>query len=255
MNGRTIHLVALGLLAIVCAVAVADELARVREVRGDASVRRAQTGQYEDLRGGEVLGPGDFIATDVDSEVTLVLKGGATIRLSELSQIRMTQELLSSDAKKLQLFLRTGSVSTEAPPETLKGTGFSVKTPAATSSIRGTTFTVAHYDGFGTEVSYSSGRGHTFGPGGRTLIQAAGQVARAEPRRGIAGPVTESLRRVGLQFAPPGRSPLEVDAARVGRPLNGQPPGDPTDPNRLQALSVAGGQFFPRFRVFIDVVP
>ena len=93
MTRTTNSRLALSLLAVAaCALAFAlrvdaQEVARVRSLKGDVTVERAGSKTFAPATVGEVLRTGDVLATDVDSNAVLAMPAGAN---SVLRQNRQT---------------------------------------------------------------------------------------------------------------------------------------------------------------------
>lgn len=235
---------------------LADEaVATLVEVDGDVSLKRAGAEDYDFADGGEELRLGDFLSTDVDSEALLSFPNGAEVRVFELSQIRINEMFLSPDGSKLQVYLRTGTVETVAPPETLIRSDFSIKTPAATASIRGSVQKVGHTDGLGTRVTFSKGHGQTEDNSGRKTSQKKGQTTQSTSKGGLSGATSTSLSGSKQDLSPPGRTPGEKKSMIQGTGLGTGTPRDSTQPDGLQQTATGTAAAPARVIVNIRRVP
>jgi len=111
--------------------------------------------QWVKLEKGVSLGKGAVIQTGFKSEVVLQIKG-STVTVAPLSRITLEQ-LVSKDTKdETKLYLDTGSVKSNVKKADGKRVGFTVRSPVATASVRGTELTVSN--GFrSTDVKTHSG--------------------------------------------------------------------------------------------------
>lgn len=131
-------------------------VASVEFVQGDARSTRAldhladtQSGSAEEagqvLRKGQTLQEGDRLQLAPDAFVAVRLADGSLVRVQSQSDVLLRQMRRKGRAGSLQsvIDLREGSVEASVPPE--QGNAqrrFEVRTPAASTSVRGTRFLV-----------------------------------------------------------------------------------------------------------------
>lgn len=116
----------------------------VKNLNGDLEYRRGKDGPFLPLTKDVVLGPGDFVATGVDSRVTLDL-GFGELHITPLTQIRIDEYVLDpSKLAKTQMYLYVGAISAKVKHTPSIRSDFSVRTPTALSSIRGSAMTVIY---------------------------------------------------------------------------------------------------------------
>lgn len=113
--------------------------AQVISVTGKAEVLSG--GSWKSLSAGDNLNSGDIIQTGFKSGLSLKIKE-STVNVSPLT--RVTVENLSENAQKdnVSLFVDAGGVSSSVRKASGKKVGFTVRTPVATASVRGTDFSV-----------------------------------------------------------------------------------------------------------------
>ncbi len=113
--------------------------AQVLQVSGKAEVLNGT--EWKVLRVGDTLKNGDTIQTGFKSSLVLKVKD-STINVAALT--RMTVEQLSENPQKddVRVFVTTGSVNSSVQKSANKKLGFTVRTPVATASVRGTEFSV-----------------------------------------------------------------------------------------------------------------
>ncbi len=117
----------------------ADFSAQVVSVSGKAEVL-ADSG-WKAISAGDTLKSGDMIQTGFKSSVVIKAKE-STINVSPLT--RMTVEQLSEGTEKdnVRVFVKAGGISSDVKKADSKKIGFTVRTPVATASVRGTEFSV-----------------------------------------------------------------------------------------------------------------
>lgn len=117
----------------------ADFTAQVVSVSGKAEVLDGS--EWKALSEGDTLKSGDVVQTGFRSGAVLKIKN-STVNVDALT--RMTVEQLSENADKdtVRVFVKTGKVSSDVQQTNSKKVGFTVRTPVATASVRGTEFSV-----------------------------------------------------------------------------------------------------------------
>lgn len=117
----------------------ANFTAQVASVSGKAEVLNGT--EWRILRVGDTLKNGDTIQTGFKSSIVLKVKD-SVINVAALT--RMTVEQLAENSQKdnVRVFVKTGSVTSEVNRTENKRIGFTVRTPVATASVRGTEFSV-----------------------------------------------------------------------------------------------------------------
>lgn len=113
--------------------------AQVTQVSGKAEVLNGTS--WKTLNVGDTLKNGDTVQTGFKSSLSLKVKD-SVINVSALT--RMTVEQLSENAQKdnVRVFVKTGGISSDVQKSKNKKVGFTVRTPVATASVRGTEFSV-----------------------------------------------------------------------------------------------------------------
>ena len=113
----------------------------VVSVSGDVEVIKSD-GTTHVLKSGDSISASDQIYTNLDSSARLRFADGHQAQVHELSDV--TVALLSGDADALQtrLELAAGNMSVEVGLSSTVKSDFTIKTPTATCSVRGTTFLV-----------------------------------------------------------------------------------------------------------------
>ncbi|MBF5003184.1 FecR domain-containing protein [Diaphorobacter caeni] len=122
--------------------------AEVSFVQGQASVTTQPGEQATELKAGQKLNEGAEIKVAPDSFVTVKLADGSLIRIQAQSDVQLQQLRRKGRAGSLQsvLEMQKGSVNATVGTEPDPTRKFEVRTPRATTSVRGTTFDVSLTD-------------------------------------------------------------------------------------------------------------
>ena len=130
---------------------------KVVEVSGKVEVQRDN--KWVAVAKGDILPAGSVISTGFKSEAVLSFYE-TVIKVKALTRLTIEQLFEKDGNKASSVYLDTGSISADVKPAENKRVGFSVKTPAATASVRGTSGDV-YSDG---TVYCTSGRWVLTGP-------------------------------------------------------------------------------------------
>ena len=108
---------------------------RVVEVSGKVEVQKGD--KWVAVSKGDILSAGSVISTGFKSEAVIALDE-TVIKVKALTRLTIEQLFEKDGNKASSVYLDTGSISADVKPAENKRVGFSVKTPAATASVRGT---------------------------------------------------------------------------------------------------------------------
>lgn len=209
------------------------KLAQAGFVRGDVRVSEPGTAGTRPLTAGATLAEGARLEVGPQSFVNVRLLDGTVIRVQADTQVQLQQLRRAGRAGNAQsvLDLHKGSVESSVPPSENGARRFEIRTPMASTSVRGTRFAVALADDGRTLAAVTEGAlavqqraAHaraTAVPTGQGLSVAAngkvGTPAPLLPAPDLAAlPATlEDARFVTLALAPvPGASGYQVQLAR-----------------------------------------
>lgn len=135
-------------LAFMAAGQIFADDAMVVSLTGKVEVQR--DGAWKALSVGDKVSPGDTVSTGFKSEATFKYETEnhtSSIVLGALTRISFDELLSGADNDNVLLSMKSGSVRTTADRASDKKLNFTVKSPVATASVRGTEFTVAS-DGY-----------------------------------------------------------------------------------------------------------
>lgn len=123
--------------------------AEVSFVQGQASVATKPGAEPAELKAGQKLTEGAEIKVAPDSFVTVKLADGSLIRIQAQSNVQLQQLRRKGRAGSLQsvLEMQQGGVNATVGTEPDPSRKFEIRTPRASTSVRGTTFDVSLTDG------------------------------------------------------------------------------------------------------------
>jgi Uncharacterized protein conserved in bacteria len=131
---------ALALFALAAAVPLFALDGQVVTVNGKCEFQDA-AGVWKTLKSGDPVTSGTMISTGFKSEATVKL-GGSMLTIRPLTRMTLTQLVEREDTVDTELYLEVGNVKAEVNPLNNKKNGFTVKSPVATASVRGTVFEI-----------------------------------------------------------------------------------------------------------------
>jgi hypothetical protein len=158
--------------------------ARLTGVSGDVSVRPSG-GSFADASDGESLQAADDIATGPDGRATLTFSDGTTVTLEASTQCNIASLARQRGDVRVRVNLKIGQVEAKISKSETATPSFSVRTPNATASVRGTEFKqISYYPPRGTEVELITGRVQVSssrtsvvqGPNEHSVVQQGGRL-------------------------------------------------------------------------------
>ena len=120
------------------------------------------------LKIGSIIEKGDVIQTGFKSELILKIKN-TTVTVSPLSRITIEQLASKGNKDETRLFLDTGSLKSDVKKTEDRRVGFTVRSPVATASVRGTIFGVTN--GFGNTTTVAGYDGVTASSKNKTIAK------------------------------------------------------------------------------------
>jgi len=192
------------------------------------------SGSWKGLKAGDPITSGTMISTGFKSEATVKL-GASILTIKPLTRMTLTQLVEKEDTVDTELYLEVGNVKAEVNSLNNKKNGFTVKSPVATASVRGTVFEI------GEELVVLQGSVTFVTPIGQTRTGEAGQQLQlvgetvASPVAALqqkmetivltSTPATEIKSPVKATVAAPPPPPPVVTAEK---PVIAPPPPKPT---------------------------
>lgn len=167
--------------------------AEVSFIHGQARITPPGDGQATALQAGQPLAEGARLQVAPDSFITVRLADGTLIRVHADTDLQLLQLRRRGRAGNAQsvLDLRRGSVETSVPPSKDGTRRFEIRTPKASTSVRGTYFAVMLPDDDRTLTAVTEGRVAVESPGFGTsamvdsgygvAVAASGQLGTPQP--------------------------------------------------------------------------
>ena len=125
---------------IVCTLSYAAS-GEIIAIKGKVEVQKM--GQWKPARQGEALDSGTLISTGFKSELVLKVDG-STIIVQPLTRLRLDEIIKKGDVISSKVYLDMGSIKANVKPAETKKVEFTVRTPVATASVRGTSGEISY---------------------------------------------------------------------------------------------------------------
>jgi hypothetical protein len=129
--------------------------AEVIALEGTVEAYRDESGQWETVEKGEKYSERDAISTAEDSWAELLFHNKHTMRMKENSEMTILQlsRRLDTGGQTTEISLSVGEVLNRVRELPTQGSIYTIHTPTATSSVRGTEFVVRTYEKEGRPVT------------------------------------------------------------------------------------------------------
>jgi hypothetical protein len=155
----------------------------IRDLSGTVEVKAPGAATWNPARQGQELQRNTLVSTGFKSSVVIVL-GNSTLTVQPLTRLSLEELIQIGTTEKVNVHLRIGRIRADVKPPVGGATEFTVRSPSATASVRGTIF-----DFDGIRLSVDEGRVHVtggdrsgtyVGTGGRVLMDIeSGRTASA----------------------------------------------------------------------------
>jgi hypothetical protein len=191
----------LGLLIAGAAGLFAQE-AIIRELSGTVEVKAPGAAAWSPARAGQTISRQTMISTGFRSTAVIVA-GNSVLMVQPLTRLTLRELQEAAGNEQVNIELRTGRFRADVRPPAGGRTDFTVRSPSATASVRGTIF---DFDGINLQVA--EGRVHLTGGDGIGAYVGAGHGAKADTETGRIRGAAETARD---ELAP--SLPTGVDSA------------------------------------------
>ena len=179
-------------------------VAVLKRVVGTVEIR-APGKAWTAAKAGAALTKDTAISTGFKS-VAVVALGDSVLTIKPLTRLTLEEIARQEGSEQVKLYLLAGRVRAEVKPPSGGKTDFSVRSPTATASVRGTVFS---FDGWNLDVSEG---GVVFAsPDGRQFTVPAGSYSFLDANGAPLDPKLLAEQLAGLPL-PPG---LDADAAQT----------------------------------------
>lgn len=188
-------------------------------VNGKVEIK-STSGTWIPVKAGHKISEGTMISTGFKSEATVKL-GASILTVKPLTRMTLNQLVEREDTVDTELYLEVGNVKAEVNSLNNKRNGFTVKSPVATASVRGTIFEMGDklvvLQG---AVLYVSAIGQSrMGTAGQTMetmnetiaSPVAVMMAKMNPIKLSGLPSAENLSPILAAISPPQMRPVIRD--------------------------------------------
>lgn len=205
--------------ALVCGLSaiLSAQTAVIREISGKVEIKAAGK-DWAPAAAGQPVDNATVISTGLKS-TALIAIGNSVLTVRPLTRLTL-EELQETRAagqagnERVALSLQTGRVRADVAPPAGGKTSFTVRSPSATASVRGTTF---EFDG--TRLAVSEGRVRLAGGDGMAVFVNAGHQVVADTATGRTPTAVETVREE-LRPTVPAGVPAASTSEPVGTPSN-----------------------------------
>ena len=134
----------------------------IKSFTGKVEIQEKGSTAWKAVTQGQKIAPGTLISTGFNSNATIIL-GASEIFLKPLTRISFDELTEKGTIVKTDLNLKMGKVTADIKTTEGLKNDFTVRTPAATAAVRGTTFTIGvnNLQVNNGKVSYSNNIGQT----------------------------------------------------------------------------------------------
>jgi hypothetical protein len=192
-----------GLLFLLGAGALFSQEAVIRELNGTVEVKGPGAEAWSPAQQGQVIGRTTAISTGFKSSATLGI-GNSTLIVQPLTRLTVDELQEAGGSEQVNLSLRTGRIRADVRPPAEGKTEFTVRSPTATASVRGTVF-----DFNGIQLRVDEGRVHLSGGDRSGTFVGAGHQVQTDIDTGRTLTVAETVKEelspslpVGMDSAP-----------------------------------------------------
>lgn len=163
------------------------------------------------LKEGDSVPTGAVISTGFKAQADIKL-GGSLLTVRQLTRITLRELTETSDTVITDLYLDAGSVRSDVKPLNNKANGYKVRTPAVTSSVRGTTFDNSGRGNSACLVSIEEGCVENTLPSGETRTLRGGEDIFVTGGH-MVSPYSKGAQGVSLE------SPVSSPSSKATSPL------------------------------------
>jgi hypothetical protein len=185
----------------------------IREINGTVEVKAPGATDWSAARPGQELGRNTVVSTGFKSSALIVV-GNSTLTVQPLTRLSLEELIRAGNTEKVNVSLRAGRIRADVKPPAGGSSEFTVRSPTATASVRGTAF---EFDGI--RVRVDEGRVHVSGNGQSGTYVGAGHQAAADVETGRTVSAAETAREelapalpAGIESAPE----IKVDTSSSG---------------------------------------
>jgi hypothetical protein len=170
------------------AAALFAQEAVIREIRGTVEVKESGAAAWSPAVQGQAVGQNVMISTGFRSGAVIAI-GNSTLSVQPLTRLSLEELVRAEGSERAAINLRAGRIRAEVNPPAGTKIDFTVRSPTATASVRGTSF---EFDGAVLKVD--EGRVRLAGGDGAGTYVAAGHEAKTDIETGRTAGAAEQAR-------------------------------------------------------------
>jgi len=157
---------------------------------GDVEISKDAGKTWKALTKGVSIEKGDLVSTSFDSTATIQFAHG-NFNIAPMTQIRVDEFLNKDNLERAQLYMNVGRISARIDKPANIRADFSVTTPTASASVRGSGMTIATDEKYGTTIYATDGITYytigntgeqTLSTGKKLNIDLSGKITTGEYR-------------------------------------------------------------------------
>jgi hypothetical protein len=190
------------------ALAVGQE-AYIREWTGTVEVKAPGAPSWTAARTGEGISRDTMVSTGFKS-TALIAVGNSTVTVRPLTCLSLGDIQTLRGNETVNLSLRTGRIRADVKSPPGGRTEFTIRSPMATASVRGTSF---EFDGVNLRVD--EGMVHVTGGDGSAVYVGAGHEAASDPATGRTAGAAETARAELAPALPAGAAEAAPEPAAI----------------------------------------
>ena len=178
----------------------------IRELAGEVELKPAGTSEFVPARAGDEVAPNTIVSTGFRS-TAIITVGTHEVTVRPLTRLSLAEIETASGTENLNMDLQAGRVRVDVKPPAGTRTNFTVQSPNATASVRGTSFE------FDTRrVKVLEGRVAFRGKRGMPVVVGAGFESYVGKENKVASPsdIAES------SFQPPPPTGSDPGSSGIG---------------------------------------
>jgi hypothetical protein len=187
----------------------------IREISGTVEVKAPNAAAWSHASRGQALARDTLISTGFKSSALIAI-GNSMLTVQPLTRLSLEELTRVEGSEKVDVNLRTCRIRANVKPPANGKTDFTVRSPTATASVRGTVFEFN-----GIQLQVDEGRVHLAGSDGNGTYVGMGQVARTNIETGRTVSAAETAREELTLPVPAGMDSVP-EIIPAGPPLTGE---------------------------------
>lgn len=171
----------------------------IREMTGTVELKASGSQAWKAARNGDRIAESTIISTGFKSTAILAV-GSSTFMVRPLTRLSLNALLSRDNTETINVGLRTGRVQVDVKPPAGSRTDFTIQTPSATASVRGTSFDI---DPVKLKVKEGTVAYSPAGDQSRPVMVSAGQSSQVDSNSGkVANPIAAAEANRSLPSLP-----------------------------------------------------